>query len=239
MMDYRTFETPQQVVESLANSLVEYSKQDKPVHISLSGGSTPKLLFKVLAKAPFATSIEWGNLHFWWGDERCVAPDDAESNFGEAQTLLFSQVALPAENIHRILGEDTPEQEVARFAQEMKACIPANNGLPCFDWILLGMGGDGHTASLFPGQTDYNDQNIAIIAQHPESGQYRISKTARLLANAKRISYLVMGEGKAQVIKQIHDNDDAALAYPAAQVKASQGKTEWFLDADAARLING
>ncbi|WP_067044140.1 6-phosphogluconolactonase [Moritella sp. JT01] len=239
MMDYRTFETPQQVVESLANSLVEYSKQNKPVHISLSGGSTPKLLFKVLAKAPFATSIEWGNLHFWWGDERCVAPDDAESNFGEAQTLLFSQVALPTENIHRILGEDAPEQEVVRFAQEMKACIPANNGLPCFDWILLGMGGDGHTASLFPGQTDYNDQNIAIIAQHPESGQYRISKTARLLANAKRISYLVMGEGKAQVIKQIHDNDDAALVYPAAQVKASQGKTEWFLDADAARLING
>ncbi|KXO12770.1 6-phosphogluconolactonase, eukaryotic type [Moritella sp. JT01] len=238
-MDYRTFETPQQVVESLANSLVEYSKQNKPVHISLSGGSTPKLLFKVLAKAPFATSIEWGNLHFWWGDERCVAPDDAESNFGEAQTLLFSQVALPTENIHRILGEDAPEQEVVRFAQEMKACIPANNGLPCFDWILLGMGGDGHTASLFPGQTDYNDQNIAIIAQHPESGQYRISKTARLLANAKRISYLVMGEGKAQVIKQIHDNDDAALVYPAAQVKASQGKTEWFLDADAARLING
>lgn len=239
MMDYRIFETPQQVVESLANSLVEYSKQDKPVHISLSGGSTPKLLFKVLAKAPFSTSIEWGNLHFWWGDERCVAPDDAESNFGEAQALLFSQVALPAENIHRILGEDAPEQEVVRFAQEMQDCIPADNGLPCFDWILLGMGGDGHTASLFPGQTDYNEQNIAIIAQHPESGQYRISKTARLLANATRISYLVMGEGKAQVIKQIHDNDDAALAYPAAQVKASQGKTEWFLDADAAKLING
>ncbi|PKH06977.1 6-phosphogluconolactonase [Moritella sp. Urea-trap-13] len=237
-MDYRTFETPEQVVESLAYSLVEYSQQDKPVHISLSGGSTPKLLFKVLAQAPFATSISWANLHFWWGDERCVAPDDAESNFGEAQTLLFSKVALPTENIHRILGENTPEQEVVRFAQEMQECIPAHNGLPCFDWILLGMGGDGHTASLFPGQTDYNDENIAIIAQHPESGQYRISKTARLLANAKRISYLVLGESKAEVIKQIHDNADAALAYPAAQVKASQGTTEWILDAAAARLIN-
>ncbi|MFT7681158.1 6-phosphogluconolactonase [Moritella dasanensis] len=238
MMDYRTFETPEQVVESLAHSLVEYSQQDKPVHISLSGGSTPKLLFKVLAQAPFSTSITWANLHFWWGDERCVTPDDAESNFGEAQTLLFSKVALPTENIHRILGEDAPEQEVVRFAKEMQECIPMQNGLPCFDWILLGMGGDGHTASLFPGQTDYNDDNIAIIAQHPESGQYRISKTARLLANAKRISYLVMGAGKAQVIKQIHDNDDAALAYPAAQVKATQGTTEWFLDADAAKLIS-
>ncbi|GIC78178.1 6-phosphogluconolactonase [Moritella sp. F3] len=238
MMDYRTFEKPEQVVESLAHSLVEYSKQDQPVHISLSGGSTPKLLFKVLAQAPFATSITWTNLHFWWGDERCVAPDDAESNFGEAQALLFSKVALPTENIHRILGEDAPEQEVIRFAQEMQTVIPAHNGLPCFDWILLGMGGDGHTASLFPGQTDYNDENIAIIAQHPESGQYRISKTARLLANAKRISYLVLGAGKAEVIKQIHDNDDAALAYPAAQVKANQGSTEWILDAAAARLIN-
>ncbi|MDX2321587.1 MAG: 6-phosphogluconolactonase [Moritella sp.] len=237
-MDYRTFETPEQVVESLANSLVEYSKQDKPVHISLSGGSTPKLLFKVLAQAPFATSITWANLHFWWGDERCVAPDDAASNFGEANALLFSQVALPTENIHRILGEDAPEKEVVRFAQEMQANIPASNGMPCFDWILLGMGTDGHTASLFPGQTDYDDQNISIIAQHPESGEFRISKTARLLANAKRISYVVMGEGKAQVIKQIHDNDDAALAYPAAQVTAKQGKTEWYLDAGAARLIN-
>lgn len=237
-MDYRTFETPEQVVESLAHSLVEYSQQDKPVHISLSGGSTPKLLFKFLAQAPFSTSITWANLHFWWGDERCVTPDDAESNFGEAQTLLFSKVALPTENIHRILGEDAPEQEVVRFAKEMQECIPMQNGLPCFDWILLGMGGDGHTASLFPGQTDYNDDNIAIIAQHPESGQYRISKTARLLANAKRISYLVMGAGKAQVIKQIHDHDDAALAYPAAQVKATQGTTEWFLDADAAKLIS-
>ena len=88
-----------------------FSEMGRPVHISLSGGSTPKMLFKLLASEAYATSIQWQNLHFWWGDERCVAPDDAESNYGEANTLLFSQVSIPAENIHRIRGEDEPEAE--------------------------------------------------------------------------------------------------------------------------------
>ncbi|KOO11879.1 6-phosphogluconolactonase, partial [Vibrio xuii] len=103
--------------------------------------------------APYAESIQWQNLHFWWGDERCVAPDDAESNYGEANTLLFSKVNLPAENIHRILGENDPQGEAERFAKEMADVIPCENGTPVFDWILLGVGADGHTASLFPGQT--------------------------------------------------------------------------------------
>ena len=94
-----------------------YSEQGTPVHISLSGGSTPKMLFKLLAQAPYAEDIQWKNLHFWWGDERCVAPDDAESNYGEANALLFSQVNLPAENIHRIRGEDEPKAEAERFAK--------------------------------------------------------------------------------------------------------------------------
>jgi len=237
MLNYRVFATPESVVKSLAESLVEYSQQDKPVHVSLSGGSTPKLLFKVLAQAPFNSAIKWANLHFWWGDERCVKPDDAESNFGEAKALLFDHIVMPSENIHRILGENDPAEEALRFSAEMQAVIPIKNGMPCFDWILLGMGGDGHTASLFPGQTNYADQNLAIVVQHPESSQYRVSKTARLLANAMRISYLVLGEGKAEVIKQINEDAIEAEAYPAAQVKSTTGITEWFLDTGATKLI--
>lgn len=236
-MNYHIYSTPENVVEKLANTLLEYSNLERPVHISLSGGSTPKLLFKVLNKAPFAETIKWQHLHFWWGDERCVAPNDVESNFGEANTLLFENIALPKENIHRILGENKPQDEVIRFADEMNTIIPKENGLPCFDWILLGMGGDGHTASLFPNQTNYTDKNTAIIAQHPESGQYRISKTAMLIENAKRISYLVMGEGKASVIKQIRSGAEEAKAYPAANIKSRIGKTEWFLDKSAAKYI--
>lgn len=155
MINHKIFPSAELVVDSLANELQNYSQQGKPVHISLSGGSTPKMLFKRLASADYANSIQWQNLHFWWGDERCVAPDDAESNFGEANTLLFSQITIPPENIHRIRGEDNPELEAQRFAQEMSSLVPCQNGTPVFDWILLGVGPDGHTASLFPGATDY------------------------------------------------------------------------------------
>ncbi|PJC87308.1 6-phosphogluconolactonase [Vibrio sp. HA2012] len=237
MMDYKLFETPEAVVISLADTMLKMSLEGRPVHISLSGGSTPKLLFKTLAQTPYAESIQWHNLHFWWGDERCVEPTDPESNYGEANTLLFSHVELPEENIHRIRGEDSPEKEVIRFANEMDAVIPHKNTLPVFDWILLGMGGDGHTASLFPYKTDFKDENLTVIASHPESGQLRISKTARLLANAERITYLVLGESKAAVLKEIHDMPEEALPYPAAKVKSTRGKTEWYLDAAAAKLF--
>lgn len=237
MINHKIFQTPEQVVKSLADDLKAYSEQGQPVHISLSGGSTPKMLFKLLAEAPYAQSIQWQNLHFWWGDERCVAPDDAESNFGEANTLLFSKVSVPAENIHRIRGEDDPQAEAGRFAQEMADQIPTENGTPVFDWILLGVGADGHTASLFPGVTNYDDPNLSVVATHPESGQKRVSKTARVLEAAKRISYLVLGAGKADIIYEIHTTPADNLPYPAAKIQSASGQTEWYLDSDAAAKI--
>lgn len=174
---------------------------------------------------------------FLVGDERCVAPDDAESNYGEANALLFSQIQIPAENIHRILGENDPAAEVERFAQEMLDQVPTQDGIPVFDWILLGVGGDGHTASLFPGATNYQEPALAIVASHPESGQLRVSKSARVLEAAKRISYLVLGAGKADIVHEIHTTAADALPYPAAKVQSSQGETEWYLDKDAAAKI--
>ncbi|NOI82144.1 6-phosphogluconolactonase [Vibrio tubiashii] len=237
MINHKIFQTADQVVESLANDMKAFSELDRPVHISLSGGSTPKMLFKLLAQAPYAEGIQWNNLHFWWGDERCVAPDDAESNYGEANALLFSQVNLPAENIHRIRGEDEPKVEAERFAKEMASVIPAKNGAPVFDWILLGVGADGHTASLFPGQTDYQDENLSVLASHPESGQIRVSKTAKVLEAAKRISYLVLGAGKVDIVNEIHTTPACELPYPAAKIQSKTGETEWYLDSDAAAKI--
>jgi 6-phosphogluconolactonase len=237
MINHKIFQTADEVVHSLADDLKTYSEQGRPVHISLSGGSTPKMLFKLLASAPYATAIQWQNLHFWWGDERCVAPDDAESNYGEANALLFSQVQIPAENIHRILGENDPASEAERFAREMADLIPAQDGTPVFDWILLGVGADGHTASLFPGATNYQEPALAIVASHPESGQLRVSKSAKVLQAAKRISYLVLGAGKADIVHEIHTTAAEALPYPAAKVQSSQGETEWYLDKDAAAKI--
>ncbi|MDO9949578.1 6-phosphogluconolactonase [Glaesserella parasuis] len=232
-MNYITFPTAQSAVEKIAQEFVLYSQLNRPVHISLSGGSTPKLLFKTLAQEPYKSQIQWQNLHFWWGDDRMVPPQDPESNYGEVQKLLFDHIEIPAENIHRIRGEEPVEQELAIFSQELTACIP--NGE--FDWIILGMGIDGHTASLFPHQTDFNDPNLAIIAKHPETGQIRISKTAKLIEQAKRITYLVTGASKAEILKEIQTTPAENLPYPAAKIKAKNGVTEWYLDSDAARLL--
>ncbi|MDD0823832.1 6-phosphogluconolactonase [Mannheimia sp. AT1] len=229
-MNTKIFPTAQNAVEKIAQELKAYSEQDRPVHISLSGGSTPKLLFKTLATEPFNTEIQWQNLHFWWGDDRMVEPNDPESNYGEVQKLLFDHIQIPAENIHRIRGEENVEQELARFSQELTACVPNL----AFDWIILGMGNDGHTASLFPHQTDFNDQNVAVIAKHPETGQIRISKTASLIEKAKRITYLVTGKAKAEILKEIQDTPAEQLPYPAAKIKAKNGETEWYLDSEAA-----
>ena len=119
MINHKFFDTPEQVVESLANDLNQISEQETPAHISLSGGRTPKMLFKRLAKKYYAKSINRQNLQFWWYDERCVAPDDEQSNYGEAKALLFDHIEIPAENIHRILGENNPKTEADRFASEM------------------------------------------------------------------------------------------------------------------------
>lgn len=233
-MEYIKFDSAQSAVEKIAQEFVTYSQKGGIVHISLSGGSTPKLLFRTLA-SDYADKVNWNNLHFWWGDERCVAPDDEESNYGEAQRLLFDNITIPAQNLHRIRGENDPEQEVKRFADEIKAHVPCVDGMPQFDWIILGMGTDGHTASLFPLQADFETSELAIIAKQPQTQQWRVSKSAPLLQNAKRITYLVTGASKADLVHEIKQSkNESALPYPAARIKAKHGITEWYLDADAA-----
>lgn len=237
-MNYQLFESPDAVIHSLAERLLRLSLEGREVHISLSGGSTPKQFFKRLAKTPYKEGIEWANLHFWWGDERCVAPTDPESNYGEVNEILFKNIEIPKANIHRIQGENEPNKEAKRFSTEMVEKIPNNHGLPEFDWIILGMGTDGHTASLFPHQTDYSEQALAIVARQPDSGQIRVSKSARLIANAKQITYLVLGENKAPIVKEIQQHRAETLPYPAANIKSINGHTEWFLDLQAAKMLS-
>lgn len=229
-MKYSIFPSAQAAVEKIAQEFLALSQQNRPVHISLSGGSTPKLLFKTLAQSPFATAIQWQNLHFWWGDERMVEPENPESNYGEVQHLLFDHIQIPTENIHRIQGENELHFELVRFTESLRE-VP--NGE--FDWIILGMGTDGHTASLFPYQTDFADPNFAVIAKHPETGQIRISKTAKLIEQAKRITYLVTGESKAAILREIQQNSADSLPYPAAKI--SNANTDWYLDQEAAVLL--
>ncbi len=244
-MNLKIFTSPASVVRELSDQLQTLSNSDPKKHISLSGGSTPRLWFEFLAQPPYSKKIRWENLHFWWCDERCVPANSTESNFGVADTLLFRHITIPRENLHPVHGEKPPEQEAVRYADEIDKHVPKNNaGVPVFDWIHLGMGTDGHTASLFPGHTDYTDTKWITTARHPESGQNRISKTPILLMAAKRLTYLVLGKGKAEIIKEIQENlaekarQKNSLPWPAARICASAGITEWYLDPSAASLLS-
>lgn len=230
-MEYKIFTTTTDLLTEMSKELQQLGNSKNKVNISLSGGSTPKKWFELLAKE-FADKINWQNLHFWWGDERMVEASDAESNFGQAKTILFDKVDIPSENLHPIRGENDPYEELTRFSTELQENVPNLE----FDWIILGVGEDGHTASLFPKQTYYDTQEFVILAKHPETGQLRISKSALLLSKAKKISYLVTGESKAgivaEIILKLSRND-----YPAEKIHSTNGATEWLLDEDSARTL--
>jgi len=232
------FKTTQHLLEQLANDFLLISQSNKAIHISLSGGSTPNLLFDYLARSKYAKTINWQQLHFWWGDERCVDKEDPESNYGQCKQRLFDHISIPAENIHRIRGETPPADEVVRYAQELKATIPEHNNIPQFDWIILGMGEDGHTASIFPEQYAGEDKALTFIATQPQTGQLRISKTAYLIENSQRITYLVIGANKANMIQLINEkSSDISKKYPAAYIRSKTGCNEFYLDSQAASFL--
>lgn len=242
-MNWKIFASPVLVAQALSADLFALSNADEPKHISLSGGSTPGIWFTTLALPVWARKIRWENLHFWWSDERCVPPESAESNFGTANELLFRHIDIPQQNLHRIHGEEPPEKEALRYAEEITDFVRTNKeGVPVFDWIHLGMGEDGHTASLFPGHTDYDASQLVITTRHPKSGQDRISKTARLLSAGERVSYLVLNRKKAALLGKIQEAEkqkgsSAALPWPAARIGSEHGVTEWYLDLAAASLL--
>ncbi len=237
---YRIFNSDDELAEAVANDIFLSAKlSDHPKHISLSGGSTPKKLFSILADK-FASQMPWERIHLWWGDERCVPPSDPQSNFGVVASLLLSQIKIPKGNIHRIRGEEAqPSDEANRYAQEMKAVIPLDSeGIPIFDWMLLGLGTDGHTASLFPKDIPLDFESITIHTTHPDSGQNRISLGASVLCAANHVRFLVSGKSKIPVVHQIFGNAPEASQYPSGIVSREAANSEWWLDSDAAEALH-
>ncbi len=206
--------------------------EDRYVFLALSGGHTPKVVYRRLAEEPYKTEIPWERIHFFWGDERCVPPGHPESNYGMAAENLLNRVSVPAENIHRIVGENRPDDEAARYEEEIKSIVPlSRNGIPRFDWILLGLGSDGHTSSLFPGTRALKEkERYCVAAVHPESGIKRITCTLPLINNAALISFFVTGKEKAQILSDILRGKEGYVHCPAAMVKPSVGLLEWWTD---------
>ena len=216
-----------------AGQMLQYREK---LYIALSGGNTPMLMFEILEKE-YSKAIKWEKLHFFWVDERCVASDSAESNFGNAYRILFSKVAIPKENLHPIRGDEDPIMEVVRYTGEILSNVPCINSFPVFDLILLGMGNDGHTASIFPGQVDlFETTAVCSISQHPQTLQKRITLTGKVINNASEIVFLVTGANKADKIKSVIDENDSFI-FPAKKIKPNHGTLTWYLDKEAAAYV--
>lgn len=204
--------------------------------IALSGGNTPRALFKSLAAPPFSGQIPWDRMQVFFSDERFVPPDSAESNYHTAQETLLSRVPIPDRFIHRVPTVDIdPEESAAIYEEGIRRVLEAPlGGVPRFDLILLGLGDDGHTASLFPG-TEALNQTDALVAPNyvPRLDSWRITFTYPLIDAARRVVFLVSGGSKAPVVAQVLGGSDL----PAARVRPAGGELIWVLDPDAAAQL--
>lgn len=226
--DLSVYSTPEELAKAFADQLIEWIRDysGETYHLAISGGKTPNLLFDALA-SKYANTPIWHNVHFWWVDERMVAPTHPESNFGIAQRLLFSQIRVPEGNIHRIKGENNPDKEALSYSTQISNNVPMKCGWPRFDLILLGMGDDGHTASIFSNQLHLlNSDKICEVAMHPQSGQKRVTLTGKAINQAARIVFLVTGEGKASRLNEIYFNKPGASLLPAYHIPNAR----WFVD---------
>ena len=236
-MEVKVFEDKQEVAKEFASYFAHLVKGKEQFHVALSGGSTPKLIFDVLAES-YGGIIDWSKIHFYWGDERCVPPTDDQSNFKMTVDHLFSKIQVPDSNIHRVLGESDPRSEAMRYANLLEINLDRVEGTPQFDLVLLGMGDDGHTASIFPHEIElWNANDHCVVATHPESGQRRVSINGKVINCAKEVVFLVTGSGKAEKIDKIHNQKEGFEKYPAALVHPSSNKLYWFLDKEAAKLL--
>ncbi len=239
-LEIKIFLSPEEAASKIAEEITEMvsenSGENGDTFISLSGGRTPKILFNKISDE-YADRIDWSRVHLFWGDERCVPPDNEQSNYGMTKEYLLDNINLPTANVHRIRGEEDPREETARIAEEISRIVPAVNNLPRFDLNILGLGRDGHTASLFPGKKLKNiAEGIAGTAVHPESGQKRISLTSDVISNARQNIFLVTGEKKADIIYEIMSRKDSEKGFPAARIKAAE-MLKWYLDEKAASRI--
>lgn len=229
------------VARAFADHIVQKltDKKEGPVFWALSGGSTPKLLFKLLAEE-YRDRLDWSRLHFFWGDERCVPQDDPESNFGEVKKLLFDHVPVVWEQVHAVDTALPPAEAAVAYGELMAKLLPSNSdGLPVLDVNMLGMGGDGHTASIFPHNMEelLSDERVCAVATHPESGQKRVTMTGPVLAAADEVIFLVTGTGKTEKVTTILGDREGAAAFPAYHVRPKTGQLYWFLDEAAAAGI--
>ena len=242
------FRDRERLIQAAAEHVTEIASQgiteNGRVAIALSGGSTPRPLYSLLASEPYSKRIDWPKVHIFWGDERCVPPDNSQSNYQMARETLLDTVPIPVSNVHRIHGEEDPEKAATAYEKELRAFFGVNvtDGSPRlgFDLILLGVGDNGHTASLFPGLSAVTEKKRWVMAQYVKDlSMWRITLTPVVINAAKNVIFIVSGEEKAKRLYDALEGPFQPEVLPAQIIRPAAGRLLWFLDKAAAGRLRG
>lgn len=230
------FSSKDDLSRHFGNVLMNLADKKETVNIALSGGNTPKAIFDYLSEH-LKDSILWEKLRFYWVDERCVSPTHSDSNYGMTVKHLLSKVPVSENQVFRIEAEKDPVEAAQEYAELLKNNLPRKNNLPYLDLTILGMGDDGHTASIFPQEMYlWNSHNLCEVATHPQTGQKRVTLTGGIINNSAQVLFLVTGISKAVKVHEILNETGGYLGYPASLV--NRKKSVWFMDKDAARQVS-
>lgn len=228
--------------EALANKIAlrlkaeaEQAANENSVYsVVLSGGVTASKLYKKLQAPGIGELIPWHVVHLFWADERCVPLESQESNYMVAKRSFLDSISIPNENIHRMRGEEEPLSESVRYGREIIDHMALRHGNNFFDWVLLGVGTDGHTASIFPiHETSIRSKNLCKEVRHPQTEQKRITLTPFALKRSTNITYHVIGNKKSPIVSELLESGIPNFNYPVSQIPG-----EWYLDQSAASMLN-
>jgi len=224
--------TVEHIVEILTGAISARGKGS----LVLSGGETPRRTYQLLGSEPLKRLVDWNKVHLYFSDERMVPPDHPESNFGMSRHEFIGQIPIPAENVHRMKGECEPAIAAREYSDELH--LNYREEIPRFDCVLLGIGEDGHTASLFPGTDAVKERKSIVVALFvPRLNAWRTSLTFPVINNAREVIMLVAGKNKASIVKNIIESPKASLKIPATLVHPRDGILHWMLDSEAASLV--
>lgn len=231
-IDALSREAAQYVVRVANESIVTHGR----FSIALSGGTTPKKLYGLLGGEPYRSQINWALVHIFWGDERCVPPDSPDSNYKMAHEVLLSNIPVPVSQVHRMPAEMADRNAASeQYVLEMQRTF-GTNGIPNFDLIQLGMGPEGHTASLFPHQASLHEQRRLVMpVSVPKPPPDRLTFTPPILNAARNVLFLVTGSDKAEALHAVLEGPYQPDEYPAQIVRSTSGEVVWMLDMEAAK----
>lgn len=204
-------------------------------HVALSGGNTPRAAYELLAEEPLRDELSWSDVFIYFGDERCVPPDDEQSNYLMARKSFLDAVRVPPGNVHRIRGEIDPGQAANEYATILRTDL---GNAPKFDLVMLGLGSDGHTASLFPGTPPEIDEAALVRAVYAQSQMmWRVTVTPKVINDARSVVFAVEGADKAQILSSVCEGPLDPTKYPAQVVNPTSGRLVWLVDELAAGML--